>query len=254
MNRLRAALPLLLLVATGIVLFASGALDRLHPEQLASQQSQLRAAVADNPWLSRLAYIGLLTMVVSTGIPGSLLVILAGGLLFGVLQGTAISAVALVLGSLLLFLASRYAFGDGSGTAPPLVERLRHGFAAHPTNYTLFLRIAPVFPFGGVTVALAWLRCPLWLFLAATALGGTIMLVFETAIGAGLGEALANGSAFDLGMLFDPRVLLPLGALALMALVPLAVNWRRERRRGDRSGGDSGGDSGGTPGNRADGR
>jgi uncharacterized membrane protein YdjX (TVP38/TMEM64 family) len=231
MRRLRAALPLLLLIATGVVLFTSGALDRLHPEHLMQQQAQMRLSIAESPWLSRLAYIGLLTMVVSTGVPGSLLVILAGGLLFGVVQGTAISSVAVVLGSLLLFLASRYAFGEGRRAAPPLVERLRHGFAAHPTNYTLFLRIAPVFPFGAVTVALAWLRCPMWLFLLATFIGGTTMLVFETAIGAGLGDALANGGVFDVGMLFDMRILLPLGALALMALVPLWFNWRRERRR-----------------------
>ena len=69
MSRLRASLPLILLVLAGIVLFSSGVLDRLHPEQLVTHQAQLRAGIADSPWLSRLAYIGLLTLAMSTGIP-----------------------------------------------------------------------------------------------------------------------------------------------------------------------------------------
>ena len=52
MSRLRAALPLLLLVVAGVVLFASGALDRLNPEQLVAHQGELHAQIASHPWLS----------------------------------------------------------------------------------------------------------------------------------------------------------------------------------------------------------
>ncbi|NII09984.1 VTT domain-containing protein [Oleiagrimonas sp. C23AA] len=234
MSRLRAMLPLLLLIITGVVLFASGALDRFHPVHLLAEQASWRADVLAHPWLTRLAYIGLLTVVVSTGIPGSVLVNLTGGFLFGVVEGTILSSIGQVLGSLLLFLASRYAFGAGRRAAPRLVERLRHGFAAHPANYTLFLRFVPVFPFGAVTVALAWLRCPLWLFIGATALGGGIILMFESALGAGLGKAVALHHGFGLSLLIEPRLLWPLGALAILALVPLAFQHRERRRRRQR--------------------
>ena len=66
MSRLRAALPLVMLVLAGIVLFSSGALDRLHPEQLVMHQAQLRADIDSAPWLSRLTFIGLLTLAMST--------------------------------------------------------------------------------------------------------------------------------------------------------------------------------------------
>ncbi|MEI7036546.1 TVP38/TMEM64 family protein [Fulvimonas yonginensis] len=231
MSRLRAALPLLLLIAAGIMLFASGALDRLHPEQLVAHQDELHATIASHPWLSRLAYIGLLTLAMATGIPGTVIIIFAGGFAFGVVEGTAYSSVGLTLGSLILFLASRYAFGAGSRHPPALVERLHHGFERHPASYTLFLRFVPVAPFGLITVCLAWLRCPLWLFLGATWLGGTVALIFETSIGAGLGHALQESDRIGLGLFLHREVLLPLGAIALLALLPLLIGHFVRRRR-----------------------
>ncbi|HET6586952.1 MAG TPA: VTT domain-containing protein [Oleiagrimonas sp.] len=223
MKRLRAALPLIALVATGIALFASGAFNNLSPEQLANSHGHLQQTIVHYPWISRLAYVGLLAMVVATGIPASVVITVAGGLLFGILQATALSTVGVLLGSWLLFFATRMALGKERHKAPALVERLRHGYAHHPGNYTLFLRLAPGLPWGGVTVALAWLRCPLKLFSSATALGALVMSVIESAIGTGIREGLARGQHhFDLmAMLFNPYIVLPLVALALLALLPL---------------------------------
>lgn len=231
MNRLRASLPLILLLLAGIVLFASGSLDRLSPQHLVTHQDELRAHIATHPWLTRLTYIGLLTLAMSTGIPGTVVIILAGGFAFGVTDGTLCSSVGLTLGSLVLYLASRYAFGAGTRPPPPFAARLHHGFERHPVSYTLFLRFVPVMPFGAVTVGLAWLRCPLWLFLGASWLGGTVSLVFECSIGAGLGEALGHDGVLDLALLLHPAVLLPMGALALLALLPLAIERLTRRRR-----------------------
>lgn len=231
MSRLRAALPLLLLVVAGVVLFASGALDKLHPEQLVAHQGELYAQIRSHPWLARLAYIGLLTLAMATGIPGTVIIIFAGGFAFGVVEGTAWSSIGLTLGSLILFLASRYAFGAGSRHPPALVARLHHGFEQHPVSYTLFLRFVPVAPFGLITVCLAWLRCPMWLFVGATWLGGTVALVFETSIGAGLGHALRESDRIGFGLFMHRDVLLPLGAIALLALVPLLIGRLTRHRR-----------------------
>ena len=238
MSRLRAALPLLLLVIAGVVLFASGALNRLNPEQLVAHQAEMHAQIAANPWLSRLAYIGLLTLAMATGIPGTVIIIFAGGFAFGVVEGTLWSSIGLTLGSLILFLASRYAFGAGSRHPPALVAKLHHGFERHPVSYTLFLRFVPVAPFGLITVCLAWLRCPLWLFVGATWLGGTVALIFETSIGAGLGRALKESDRIGLGLFMHREVLLPLGAIALLALVPLLIGHFTRRRRQPQGGND----------------
>lgn len=223
MKRLRAALPLILLLIAGIVLYLSGTLDRFNPQHLLAHQQQMRAHIAEHPWLSRLTYIGLLTLAMATGIPGTVVIILAGGFAFGVVDGTLCSSAGLTLGSLILFLASRYAFGAGMREPPPFAAKLHHGFERHPVTYTLFLRFVPVMPFGAVTVGLAWLRCPLWLFLGASWLGGTVSLVFENSIGAGLGKALDSDGALDAGLLLHSSVLLPMGALAALALLPLLI-------------------------------
>jgi uncharacterized membrane protein YdjX (TVP38/TMEM64 family) len=232
LSRLRAALPLILLVLAGIALFSSGLLDRLHPEQLVAHQDQLRSQIATAPWLSRIAYVGLLTLAMATGIPGTIIVIFAGGFAFGVIEGTMYSSIGVTLGSLILYLASRYAFGAGSRHPPAIVEKLQHGFAHHPVSYTMFLRFVPVVPFGLVTVSLAWLRCPLWLFIGATFLGGTVMLVFETSVGAGLGTALSHSAKLGPALLLRHEVLWPLAGIAMLALLPLAVErFTRSRRQ-----------------------
>lgn len=223
MKRLRAALPLVLLVAVGIALFVSGGLDNLSPERLVGRYDQLQHVIAHYPWMSRIAYVGFLAIVVATGIPASVVVTVAAGLLFGIVQATVLSTIGVVLGSLLLFSVTRLALGEPSRHAPALVERLRHGYAHHPVNYTLFLRLAPGLPWGGVTVALAWLRCSLRLFLGATSVGAVAMSIIESAIGVGIREGLARGQRhFDLfAMLFNPYILMSLGGLALLALLPL---------------------------------
>jgi uncharacterized membrane protein YdjX (TVP38/TMEM64 family) len=141
------------------------------------------------------------------------------------------SSAALTLGSLILFLASRHAFGDGTRQPPASVARLRHGFEHHPVSYTLFLRFVPIVPFGAMTVALAWLRCPWPLFLGATWLGGTTSLLFETSIGAGLSDVLSHQHALGLGLFLRREILLPMAAIALLALLPLLIERVMRNRR-----------------------
>ena len=223
MNRWRAALPLILLLLAGVLLFTSGMFERLSPENLVAHQQLLHTHIAEHPWLARLIFIGLLTLATSTGIPGTIVMILAGGFAFGTVDGTACSSIGLTLGSLILYLASRYAFGAGSKHPPLIVAKLHRSFEHHPVSYTLFLRFVPIVPFGMVTVSLAWLRCPMWLFLGATWVGGTVMLVFENLIGAGVGQALSHGDRLGLSLLLYRPIWLPLCGVTLLSLLPFVI-------------------------------
>ena len=230
MRRLRAALPLLLLVAIGAALWATGALDRFRPEQLVAEQHQWHQAIIAHPLLAWCVYVGLVTLVIATGVPASWLVILAGGMLFGIGYATLMTGIGETLGSLLLYFAARHAFGSGERPPPKMADRVRRGYLQHPVSYTLFLRLVPVLPFGGVTVALAWLRCPIWLFAAVTFIGGCVMAVFETAIGAGLARSIAHGEPLGPHLFLHPRVLVPIAALALLALIPILIQRLRAPR------------------------
>jgi uncharacterized membrane protein YdjX (TVP38/TMEM64 family) len=231
MKQLRAFLPLLVLIAIGIGLLASGALDRFDPHHIAQEQADLQAGIAAHPWFAACAQIAAMTLAIATGIPGAIVIVLAGGMLFGVIPGTLLSTTGSTLGALILFLASRNAFAHGSGKVPALVERLRAGYHAYPISFAMFLRLVPFFPFGGVTVALAWLRCPLWLFLGATALGGTVMIAFETALGAGLTETIARDGAVSLNLFTHRNVLLPVLGMAVLALAPIVLSQLRRLSR-----------------------
>ncbi len=230
MRRLRAALPLLLLIGIGIALWSTGALDRFRPEQLVAQQHELRHAVHAHPLLACCIYIGLVALVIATGVPASWVVILAGGMLFGILNATLLTGAGELLGSLVLYFAARHAFGSGERPPPKMADRVRRGYLRHPVSYTLFLRLVPVLPFGGVTVALAWLRCPVWLFSTATFAGGCVMAVFETAIGAGIAHSIAHGEPLGPHLFLHSRVMVPLVALAVLALIPILIQRLRTPR------------------------
>ncbi|MGH8125502.1 MAG: TVP38/TMEM64 family protein [Rhodanobacteraceae bacterium] len=230
MSRLRAFIPLLILIAIGVAVGASGMLQHLSPHHIMAEQAEWSRNIASHPALAYVVYIGVLTLSIATAMPGPLLIIIAGGMLFGMGTAIGLSLVGEVLGSLLLFFAARHAFGAGKRPPPKFVESVRQGYQTNPVSYTLFLRFVPLFPFGGVTVALAWLRCPVWLFTLATALGGVIMLVFETAIGAGLSQSIAAGKGLSPDLILQPHIWLPLVGLGLLALVPVLVQRLRSSK------------------------
>jgi len=223
MNRLRAFIPLVILIAIGVAVGASGMLEQLSPHHIMAEQASWARQIGAHPVLTYVVYVAVLTISIATALPGPLFIIIAGGMLFGMGPAIGLSLVGEVLGSLLLFYAARHAFGAGKRPPPKFVERVRQGYQTNPVSYTLFLRLVPLFPFGGITVALAWLRCPVWLFTFATALGGVIMLVFETAIGAGLGQSIAEGQGLTPNLITEPHIWLPLVGLGLLALIPVVV-------------------------------
>jgi uncharacterized membrane protein YdjX (TVP38/TMEM64 family) len=231
MKRFRSFLPLIVLLAIGIALLSTGVLDRFRPQNLAHEQAALQAQIALHPVIASLMQVGLVALVIAIGIPGlGALMIMAGGMLFGVFWGIPLSITGVTLGGLVLFFAARHAFGDHThADAPGLVSRLRGGYHAHPVSYTFFLRLVPFFPFGGITVALAWLRCPLWLFTTATALGGLAMTAVETFLGDGLAKNIGEQGEINLSLMHDPAVVAPLLGMALLALIPIVVNWLRTR-------------------------
>jgi uncharacterized membrane protein YdjX (TVP38/TMEM64 family) len=223
MSRLRAFIPLVILIAIGVAVGASGMLEQLSPHHIMAEQANWAREITAHPVLTCVVYVAVLTISIATALPGPLFIIIAGGMLFGMGPAIGLSLSGEVLGSLMLFYAARHAFGAGKRPPPKFVERVRQGYQANPISYTLFLRLVPLFPFGGITVALAWLRCPVWLFTLATALGGVIMLVFETAIGAGLAQSIAEGQGLTPSLITEPHIWLPLVGLGRLALAPVVV-------------------------------
>jgi uncharacterized membrane protein YdjX (TVP38/TMEM64 family) len=223
---LRRALPLLVLLAGGALLLASGLYRELALDRLADHQQWLQARATAYPWLTAGGLALTAAAVIATGLPGALAVVVLAGVLFGPWVGGMVGMLGGLLGSSLLFAASRRMFAGGR--APPaLLARVRDGYQRHPTSYTFFMRLLPVFPLGPFSVALAWLGCRWPQFLAATAIGAWFTGTVNAAVGAGMAHVIATRERVDIGLLSEPRLMVPLFVFAMLALLPVLLGLRR---------------------------
>jgi uncharacterized membrane protein YdjX (TVP38/TMEM64 family) len=95
----------------------------------------------------------------------------------------------------------------------------------------LFLmRLLPVVPFFVANLVPAFLEVPLRRFVISTFFGIMPGAVVYTSVGAGLGEVFARGETPELGIIFEPRVLLPILGLCALALMPAVIRSLRGER------------------------
>lgn len=221
--------PLLLLAGIGIGLWQSGLLHELSWGSLARHQAQLLSTVAANRLLAGVVYVGLYAALVALSVPEGAVVTAAGGLLFGTLIGGALAVIGATIGAVILFLVARTAFAEFMARrARGLIERLRPGLQRNGFSYLLALRLVPAVPFWLVNLGAALCGMRLLPYASATLLG-IIPATFVFAwIGEGVGSVLAAGGKPDLTLIFSPRILFPLLALAALALTPV---WARRFRR-----------------------
>jgi uncharacterized membrane protein YdjX (TVP38/TMEM64 family) len=229
----RRLLPLVLLGAALAAAFALR-LDRyLSFEQLAAHREWLLAEVARLGILAPVCYVLIYAGATGLSIPGAVLLTLVAGFLFGTLAGTIVVVVGATLGALIVFLIARTAFGGVlRARAGPFIRKLEYGFRANALSYLLVLRLIPLFPFWLVNLVPAFLGVGLGTFALGTFIGIIPGSFVYTSLGSGLGALIANGERPDLGIIFEPRVLVPLSGLAVLALLPVAYKrFHRERPR-----------------------
>jgi uncharacterized membrane protein YdjX (TVP38/TMEM64 family) len=205
--------------------------DALSLDSLARHREALDDAVARNAVLAAAVYALIYVAVVAFSLPGATVMTLAGGLLFGAVGGTLLAVGAATLGATLVFLFARRLFGaDALARLGPRAERLAAAIQREAASYLLVLRLVPLFPFVLVNLVPAFAGVRLGVFVATTFFGiipGTA--VFALA-GAGLGDVLAAGGAFEIGRVLTPQIvgaLLGLAALSLAA-IPLRRKFARD--------------------------
>jgi len=228
---LRRFVPLAVIVL-GLVAFFAFDLDRfVSLTALSEHHEALRAFVADNGVLASAAFLLTYAVAVALSIPGAAVLTIAGGFMFGMVWGSLLVVAGATLGAVAVFLAARTALGDLlRRRAGPWVQRLEAGFRENAFSYLLTLRLIPVVPFWLVNIVPAFFGVRLGTYTLSTVLGivpGTIVYV---GVGNGLGATLDAGRDPDLGIIFEPAILLPLLGLALLSLVPAAYRKIKGRR------------------------
>ncbi|ERH41472.1 hypothetical protein N751_17045, partial [Legionella pneumophila str. Leg01/11] len=214
--------PLILLLGL-LVLFFSFRLDKyLTFSSLREHRDVLFGWSKAHYFTSALLFMGCYTLAVAVSIPGAVILTLAGGFLFGVFLGTVLVVFSATFGATAIFFAVRTSLGKWlAKSAKSWLDRMRQGFQENAFSYLLILRLVPLFPFWVVNIVPALLGVDAKTFIIATFFGiipGSFVYVL---VGNSLSQVFAVNQTANLGIIFDPQVLLPLLALAALSLIPL---------------------------------
>ena len=122
-------LPLVALIGLIGTVFALDLDSYLSLETLRNHRNGLTAWVENAGFLASLAYLAVYIGVVLMSLPGPIFVTLAGGFLFGAVQGTFLTVIGATIGATIVFLIARNALGETlRQRAGPIIRKIEAGF------------------------------------------------------------------------------------------------------------------------------
>jgi uncharacterized membrane protein YdjX (TVP38/TMEM64 family) len=229
---IRRLAPLAVLLLAIGAFFALGLHDYLSFEALRAHREELLALVERHPLLAPFAFTGLYAAVIALSVPGGAILTIAGGFLFGLAPATLYVLVGATAGATIVFLIARSALGETlRAKAGPRIRRMEEGFRADALSYLLVLRLIPLFPFWLVNIVPAFLGVPVRTYVLGTFIGIIPGSFVYASVGNGLGAVFEAGGTPDLGIIFEPAILLPIVGLAVLALLPVAYRKVRVGKR-----------------------
>ena len=194
-------------------------------DSLRAHRHALRQFVAAHYWGS-LLLLGLVTIAqTAISLPFSPFLVILGGMVFGLWVGAAFMVVVTTVGSVLALLVVRHLAREralAQVRRHPKAQKMLDAFDRHPTSYLLFLRVEP-----GVVLWLANIVCALTdVSVQRFALLTLMGVIPDTFVFTNIGTHLAR--VRSLHDVLSPGIILALSLLAILALVPVAVQrWRR---------------------------
>ena len=232
-NPILKRLPLI----TILVVAALGAFflrDYLSFETLRDNREALLAFRDQNYLLTVLAFVGAYIVVVGFSLPGATVMTLTGGFLFATFPGVLYNVTGATLGAIGIFLAARWGLGDklaarmeaGEGT----VKKIKDGIDNNQWEMLFLIRLVPAVPFFVANLVPALVGVPLFRFAVSTFVGIIPGALVYTSVGAGLGEVFARGETPNLGIIFEPAILLPILGLCALAALPIVIKALRGKK------------------------
>lgn len=179
-------------------------------------------------------FIVIYAFLVAISIPGSMIVAMSGGFMFGLFPGVLFNIIAATLGAVAVFSAARSGFGhelaariEARGGA---VARLQQALKEHQVAVLISMRLIPVMPLLVSNIVPALVGVRFWTFAITTFVGIIPADFVYTQLGAGLGDVFARGEHPNLHILLTPAFALPLLGLAALSLAPLVYKYYARRR------------------------
>lgn len=226
-NGLMRRLPLLIIVAVAI-LGAFFLRDYLTFDALRDNREALLAFRDGNYFLTVAIFILAYVVIVAFSLPGATIATLTGGFLFATFPGALFNVTAATIGATAIFLAARWGFGEKLGAklegSEGIVKKIKDGIDENQWSMLFLIRLVPAFPFFMANLVPSFLEVPLRRFVISTFFGIIPGTVVYTSVGAGLGEVFARGETPNLGIIFEPAIILPIIGLCVLAALPIAIN------------------------------
>jgi uncharacterized membrane protein YdjX (TVP38/TMEM64 family) len=206
-------LALLAMLVAGIAAFFSlGAHETFTFEHLVSHKDALVGWAQTHSVLAPFAFVAAYLSLGLFGLPGSTVLNVTSGLLFGFREGLLLVMLAGTLASSLAFLSFRYLF---RGFVEPRVQRrfpdLEEGLKREGLYFVFGLRLVPVIPFSLTNLILAVSPVPFSTYLWVTLLALFPRYLLYVYAGTQL------GNVEELDDLYSPSVI---GVLTLLAILP----------------------------------
>lgn len=208
--------------------------DYLSFEALAENREALIGFRDANYVLTVAAFVLAYVVIVAFSLPGATIATLTGGFLFATFPGALFNFTGATIGATIIFLAARWGLGeklsakmDGSDGA---VKKIKTAIDENQWEALFLIRLVPAVPFFVANLVPALVGVPVVRFVVSTFLGIIPGAVVYTSVGAGLGEVFARGETPNLGIIFEPHILLPILGLCVLAALPILIKAVRGKK------------------------
>ncbi len=217
----------LLVIGVAAVMGAIYLKDYLSFDALRDNREALIAFRDANYFATVAVFMVAYIVIVAFSLPGATIATLTGGFLFATFPGALFNVAAATIGATLIFLAARWGLGERLGakleSSDGKIKAIKDGIDENQWSMLFLIRLVPAVPFFVANLLPAFLEVPLRRFVVSTFVGIIPGGVVYTSVGAGLGEVFASGETPNLGIIFEPHILLPILGLCALAALPIAL-------------------------------
>ena len=226
-------IPLITIIVVA-VLGAYFLRDYLTFDTLKENWEALLAFRDANYALTVLAFIAAYILIVAFSLPGATIATLTGGFLFSTFPGALFNILAATIGATAIFMAARWGGGEKLAakmdSSEGAVKKIKSAIDDNQWEALLLIRLVPAVPFFMANLIPALVGVSLFRFVVSTFFGIIPGAVVYTSVGAGLGEVFARGETPNLGIIFEPAILLPILGLSALAALPIILKAVRGKK------------------------
>ncbi|MEL6573619.1 MAG: TVP38/TMEM64 family protein [Pseudomonadota bacterium] len=224
----------LIVIAIVAILGAVFLKDYITFEALSENRETLLAFRDANYLMTVLIFMVAYVVIVAFSLPGATIATLTGGFLFATFPGFLFNVTAATIGATAIFLAARWGFGDKLGArlegSEGIVKKIKDGIDENQWSMLFLIRLVPAVPFFMANLIPSFLEVPTRRFVISTFFGIIPGGVVYTSVGAGLGEVFARGETPNLGIIFEPFIILPILGLCVLAALPIVIKAFRGKK------------------------